>query len=84
MQLLDAVLHHGFGNWTEVAKFVADKSSAECEEHFEDVYVDGRSDLMKDDSWAAVNNRADGGGTVSGVVSTAFPGDKIFPTAKNI
>lgn len=58
LQLLDSVLHYGFGNWAEIAKYVNGKNEAECKEHFEENYVDGEGEMT---SWLNQNDRPGGG-----------------------
>jgi len=45
LQLLDSVLQFGYGNWAEIARTVAGKNEIECKEHFEDVYVEGGTEM---------------------------------------
>lgn len=72
VQLLDSVLHYGFGNWTEIAKFVAGKSEAECKEHFEDNYVDGETEMT---SWLNRNDRPVFGSRTGRAIPTFAPMD---------
>uniref|UniRef100_A0A2R5LAT1 Putative transcriptional adaptor n=1 Tax=Ornithodoros turicata TaxID=34597 RepID=A0A2R5LAT1_9ACAR len=39
LRLLDAILDHGIGNWSDIAKQVAGKTAKECESHFLHHYI---------------------------------------------
>ena len=46
MQLLNALLQRGHGNWEDIAKVLVNKTPQQCEEHFERNYVENRHGMF--------------------------------------
>lgn len=47
--LLSSLLQRGHGNWEDIAKVVVNKTPLQCEQHFEKVYIENSTGLVRDD-----------------------------------